>query len=453
MTYFDDRAFICIDVRTTSTILSLMLSKHCLQFTLTSCLLLFGFTTGAACQEMMQGMHGSAGMSGMQGFYGAYPATRESSGTSWQPDATPMEGLHFMSETDPNDYSMVHGFINLVDDHQGGPRGRNKIFSSSMLMWMGQKAVDENIFGLRAMVSADPLMGKRGYPLLFQVGETADGRTELVDWQHPHDAFMELAATYARVFSDQNSAFVYLALPGEPALGPAAFMHRYSGEDIPEAPLTHHKLDATHVSFGVVTLGYIYQDLKVEGSLFNGREPDQFRWNIERPRLNSRTVRFSYNPTSTLAFQISAAHLKSPEALTPDVNINRTTASVMYDYTADSYSHWQTMLAWGKNSYHPGSALHGYLLESTFHVNKKNTVFGRLERLQVNDLFEEGNPFHESIFKVNKLSIGYLYEICYFDSAKFGIGGLISAYKYPVDLKPFYGNRPLSYMLFARVRL
>lgn len=445
-----------------------MLNRNGIQLFPSFFLLFFGLTTGIACQEMMDGMgtsdsmhvmHGASSMSGMsampsmQGFYGAYPVTRESSGTSWQPEATPMEGVHFMSETDPSAYNMVHGFINLVDDHQGGPRGGDKVFSSSMLMWMGRKAVDDNIIGLRAMVSADPVMGKRGYPLLFQVGETADGKTELVDWQHPHDAFMELAATYARVFSDQNSAFLYVALPGEPALGPAAFMHRYSGEEIPEAPLTHHKIDATHVSFGVVTVGYVYRDLKLEGSLFNGREPDQFRWNIERPRLNSRTIRLSYNPTPTLAFQISTAHLKSPESLTPNVNINRTTASAMYDYKLDSCYHWQTTLAWGRNSYRPGNALYGYLLESTLHINKNNTVFGRLERLQVNELFDEASPLHDGIFKINKLSIGYLHEIFHVDSAKLGIGGLISAYKYPTDLKPFYGNHPLSYMLFARIRL
>jgi hypothetical protein len=438
-----------------------VLNRNFLQLSIHFCLLFFSCSAEAYCQQMMQsmdkndsmhGMHG-AYASSMQGFYGSYSMTRESSGTSWQPEITPMEGLHFMSETDPNSYSMLHGFINLVYDHQGGPRGGNKIFSSSMLMWMGHKSVDENIFGLRAMVSADPLMGKRGYPLLFQVGESADGKTELVDWQHPHDAFMELAATYSRIFSDQSSLFVYAALPGEPALGPAAFMHRYSGEEIPEAPLTHHKLDATHVSFGVITLGYIYHNIKLEGSLFNGREPDQFRWNIEKPRLNSRTIRLSYNPIPALAFQISTAHLKSPEQLSPNVNVNRTTASVMYDYAVNSSNHWQTTLAWGKNRYRPGNTLDGYLLESTLHLNKKNSVFGRLERLQVNDLFSEENPLHDTIFKINKLSIGYLHEIHQFDRTKLGIGGLISFYKYPADLKPFYGDFPLSYMLFIRMRL
>ena len=264
---------------------------------------------------------------------------------------------------------------------------------------------------------------------------------------------MELAATYSRVFTEKNAAFLYVALPGEPALGPATFMHRYSGEEIPEAPLTHHKLDATHVSFGVITLGFIVHNFKMEGSLFNGREPDQFRWNIEKPRLNSRTIRLSYNSTKTLAFQLSTAHLKSPEQLTPNVNIDRTTASVMYDYALYNGYHWQTTLAWGKNRYQPGTALYGYLLESTVHLNENNTVFGRFEWLEENELFEEGNPLHDAIFKIKKLSVGYLYEICHLDSAKLGIGGLISAYQYPASLKPFYGSHPLSYMLFARIRL
>jgi hypothetical protein len=420
------------------------------------------FIAETCCQEMMkmdtsESMHHSMivpGSSGMPGLYGVYTMTREASGTSWQPEATPMQGIHFMSDKNPYDYTMIHGFANLVDDHQGGPRGENKRFSSSMFMWMGRKSIGENIIGFRAMLSGDPVMGKKGYPLLFQVGETADGRTELLDWQHPHDAFMELALTYAKIFSDQQSAFVYMALPGEPAVGPPAFMHRYSGEDIPEAPLTHHKIDATHVSFGVLTLGYIYQNLKFEGSLFNGREPDQFRWNIEAPKLNSAAVRISYNPTPTLALQLSTAHLKSPESLKPSVNINRTTASLMYDYVLNSGYHWQSTLVWGKNNYHPGNGLYGYLLESTMHLNNNHSLFGRVERLQINDLFTEDNPLHDNIFTVNKLSMGYLYEMAhFFDNSKWGVGGLVSAYKYPAELKPFYGNKPLSYMLFIRIRL
>lgn len=147
----------------------------------------------------------------MEGMYGSYSMTREASGTSWQPESTPMEGIH----SQIGQWStMWHGSINAVYDHQDGPRGGHKTFSESMLMGMGQRPLASGTLGLRGMVSLDPLMGKSGYPLLFQTGETADGQTHLVDRQHPHDLLMELAATYSQPISEESSLFGYVGLPG-----------------------------------------------------------------------------------------------------------------------------------------------------------------------------------------------------------------------------------------------
>jgi len=158
-------------------------------------------------------------------------------------------------------------------------------------------------------------MGKDGYPLLFQTGETADGVTPLVDRQHPHDFFMELSASISQSIGPKSSIFVYAGLPGEPAFGPPAFMHRQSISTSPEAPISHHWLDSTHISFGVLTAGLIHDDFKLEASRFNGREPDQHRWNIETAPLDSTSIRLSWNPTSTLALQGSWAQLEDPEQL------------------------------------------------------------------------------------------------------------------------------------------
>src|SRR5262249_39673823 len=120
----------------------------------------------------------------------------------------------------------------------GGPRGADKTFLNGMIMAMAQRPLGDGTFGLRAMLAPDPFMGANGYPLLFATGETADGRTHLIDRQHPHDLFMELATTYSYDLSKNSSVYVYAGLPGEPALGPSTFMHRTSGMDIPEAPIT-----------------------------------------------------------------------------------------------------------------------------------------------------------------------------------------------------------------------
>jgi hypothetical protein len=274
------------------------------------------------------GMHGHEASHDMQlkGFLGPYPITREGSGTSWLPDSTPHEGVHVMVE----DWMlMAHGLFNGVYDKQGGPRGGEKAFASGMLMGMAQRQIGDGTLGFKAMLSPDPFMGRSGYPLLLATGETADGVKPLIDRQHPHDLFMELATSYSYNLSPTSSLFIYGGLPGEPALGPPAFMHRTSGMDIPEAPITHHWLDSTHITYGVVTIGTVLDRWKLEGSVFKGREPDQNRFDIEPPRLDSFSGRLSWNPTTDLSMQVSYGRLKSPEQLSPDVNEERVTASII----------------------------------------------------------------------------------------------------------------------------
>jgi hypothetical protein len=385
----------------------------------------------------------------MRGMYGPYPMSREASGTSWQPDSTPHEGLMGMR----GDWmTMLHGEANLIYDHQGGPRGDDKTFSTSMLMLMAQRPLGEGTLGLRGMVSADPLMGKSGYPLLLQTGETADGRTPLIDRQHPHDLLMELATSYSLPVSESSSAFFYAGLPGEPALGPPAFMHRFSGADNPEAPITHHWLDSTHITFGVATLGYIAGPFKLEASAFRGREPDQYRYNIDTGKLDSASVRLSYNPARDWSLQISRGHIVSPEALEPEVNVNRTTASVMYN-RACAGANLQAILAWGRNAASIGTTTDAWLLESAVVVRETHTVFARIERAEKNELFEAGSALADETFHVGKLSAGYIYDFPAASHVKFGIGGLVSTYALPEAIQSSYGSDPFSYMVFARVKI
>jgi hypothetical protein len=385
----------------------------------------------------------------MQGFYGAYPMTRESSGTAWVPESGPVEGIHTMYG---GWMTMTHGYVNFVYDRQGGPRGAEETFSESMLMIMANHPAGEGTWGLRSMLSLDPAMGKDGYPLLFQTGETADGEEHLIDRQHPHDLFMELATTYSHPINKDSSAFIYLGYPGEPALGPATFMHRFSGMDNPEAPITHHWLDSTHITFGVATLGYVWKDWKFEGSVFNGREPDQFRWNFDPLRLNSYSGRISYNPTPDWSFQISQGYIESPEQLAPEVDQDRTTASATYNRQMED-NNWQTTLAWGLNSNDPGDSTNAVLLESAYAWQDQHTLFGRAEWVQKEELFHEDEPQHGEKFNVGKLSLGYVYDIPVAEHVKLGIGGLGSVYALPDSLDDAYGRDPVSGMAFVRLKL
>jgi hypothetical protein len=385
----------------------------------------------------------------MQGTYGPYSMMREASGTSWQPDSSLHAGMMGMWG---GWQTMAHGFVDAINDHQGGPRGDDKSFSASMFMLMAQRPSGEGTLGLRGMFSLDPLMGKAGYPLLLQTGETADGKTPLIDRQHPHNFFMEMAASYSVPLGEANSIFIYAGLPGEPALGPPAFMHRFSGADNPEAPITHHWLDSTHVTNGVVTLGYVVDRFKIEGSVFHGREPDQYRYRIEAGELDSQSLRLSYNPGEDWSLQVSHGRIRSPESLSPEVDVRRTTASASYNVRLAA-GLWQTTAAWGRNASRPGKSLDGFLVESAASIGGRDTFFGRIERVEKDELFDEGAPQAGQTFTVNKMTLGYIRDFRVSDDVKIGLGALASAYSLPGSLTSAYGSHPTSYMIFARLKL
>jgi hypothetical protein len=384
----------------------------------------------------------------MQGMYGQYPMSREASGTSWQPDSTPLMGKHFTRQ----DWNlMLHGVMNLVYDKQGGKRGNSKVFSSSMFSFMADKKNSQGKLGLRSMFSLDPLMGKRGYPSLLQTGETYDGINPLIDRQHPHDFFAELAASYSYPLSEEASLFTYFGLPGEPALGPPVYVHRLSGMDIPEAPLGHHWLDSTHITFGVGTLGYIWENWKLEASIFRGREPDERRWDIERPTFDSYSARLSWNPNPDWAFQVSFGDLDSPEQLEPTVDMKRYTASAIYNRPLN-IGNWQTTFAWGMNDKEPGINLHAFLLESALKINK-HTFITRFERTEKDELFEHDNPLAGKAYPVRKITAGYVCDFLSGRFTDFGVGATVSASLLPETLEAVYSDTPVSYMVFMRLKL
>ena len=403
----------------------------------------------------MTGMdHSGMDMHDMKGMLGGYSMMRDASGTAWQPDSSPMWAI--MGKRGAWS-TMVHGYATLVHDDQGGPRGDQKTFVASMFMGMGQRELAGGTLTLKAMGSLDPLMGKSGYPLLLATGETADGRTELVDRQHPHDAFMELSATYSHPLGRDLSGFVYLGLPGEPALGPATYMHRFSGVANPEAPISHHWLDSTHVTFGVATAGIVYKDLKLEGSVFTGREPDENRWNIERPRMDSWSIRATVNPSSNLSAQVSHGFIKSPEGLHPEENVRRTSASVTWNLPLGDNRNWQSTFAWGRND--PSGGDHGhttdaFLFDTALQIGRW-TLFGRAENVDKDELFGDehgGDPLAGRVFNVSKLSLGAYHSIP-FGNVALDLGGLVSRYDLPRDIHPRYGSDPTSLMLFTRLRI
>jgi hypothetical protein len=348
---------------------------------------------------------------------------------------------------------MGHALIDGVYDWQDGPRGDEKSFVSGMIMGMARRSfANGDALQFRAMLSPDPFMGKRGYPLLLATGETANGVTPLVDRQHPHDLFMELSASYSHRLSDKDSVFVYAGLPGEPAFGPPAFMHRLSVMDSPEAPISHHWLDSTHIVFGVVTAGYVHDDWKVEVSRFKGREPDQRRFDIESPELDSTAARLSWNPTRNLALQASWADAKSVEQLAPDENQTKWSASAIYTVPFGDRGWWSSTLAWGRRS-SSHVDLDAWVLESAVKLNDAWTVFSRGEWTQNNELVELGDHPGPT-YDVGKVSVGAVHDWRLAEHVKFGVGGLYAVNFVPGALKPLYGgDSPNGAMGFVRFKL
>ena len=382
----------------------------------------------------------------MTGALGPYSVERESSGTAWQPDSSAHSGIDVMS----GDWMlMAHGVLNLVYDHQSGPRGDDKVFASGMLMGMARRSLGNGTVQFKAMLSPDPIMGASGYPLLLASGETANGRDRLIDRQHPHDFFMELSGSVSRNIGQKSSVFLYAGLPGEPAFGPPAFMHREAIMDSPEAPISHHWLDSTHISFGVLTGGIVLDRVKLEVSRFNGREPDQHRWDIETGPLDSTAVRLSWNPTRTLALQASWGHFVDPEQLEPGVDQTRWSASALWAKEVAPGWKLAGTLAWGRKTAH-GHSDDALAAEASL-KHAQWTLFGRAEMTENRELTDvEDGP----AYRVGKLSMGAVRDFRVADHLSLGAGGLFSVNLVPDALAPLYGgHNPTGAMGFVRLKV
>ena len=395
-----------------------------------------------------QGMDGmdmgdSGGMDMNRATLGPYAMTREASGTSWQPEAVPMNGVMEMGD---DWMAMLEGRITAILDSQSGPRGDSMAYESGMAMAMISLPLSQgDMLGVHVMLSSDPFIGRRGYPLLLQSGETANGTTPLIDRQHPHDLLMELAATYSHNFSAADSVFLYLGDPGEPALGPTAYMHRVSGLDDPATPITHHWLDSTHVTFGVATLGVVHGGWKAEVSQFTGREPDQHRFDFDPIKLDSSSFRLSYNPDENWSLQVSEGFLKSPEQLAPAVNENRLTASATY-FNAFDFGSLAVTLAAGNKRLSDGVNETGALLEAEFKPDTDWTLFARGETIGSDELVPGGK-----VRSAGEVTIGAIHDWPLGDDVKLGLGGLYSFDFAPASAAAPYGGGPHGAMAFIRL--
>jgi plastocyanin len=388
------------------------------------------------------------------------PMSREGSGTSWVPDSSPIYAQ--MKAFADGGTLMIHGtaFVRYTSVGSGrdisiaGRGSSSRVDAPSMLMLMySRPAGEKSQFAVRTMFSLDPLIERGwGYPLLFQSGETYRGEP-IHDRQHPHDFISELAATYSHEFGGKSSIYFYAGYPGEPALGPVMYLHRQSAANIPDAPIGHHWQDATHISFGVATVGYTYDKIKFEASSFNGSDPDENRWAFDPPRLNSFSARVSFNPTREWSFQVSHGYLKDPERAEPDIRImRRTTASAMYNRSFDENHNLASTFVWGQN-YANTNRTNAFLFESNFEFFR-NSIFGRAEQVQKDgDELALPLPHPDGNFWMQAYSIGYLRDVVKNKAVDLGLGSMITFDFNPSALASFYsGTNHTGWQIFFRIR-
>ena len=363
------------------------------------------------------------------------------SGTSANPAAwnMPMLMTHLGSWN-----TMFMGLAYVVDTQQSGPRGGDKLYSPNWFMGSAEhRAGAKGAFQVDLMLSLDPatITGER-YPLLFQTGETASGRA-LVDAQHPHNFVMALGLHYAYELSENTTVDVYAAPVGDPALGPVAYPHRASAAELPEATISHHLQDSTHISDDVVTVGISHKELRLEASGFHGAEPGENRWIIQQGRIDSWSTRLWYFPTKNWAAQVSVGRITHPEALEPGDQI-RSTASVSY-----TRGGWSSTLSWGRN--HQTATQrnnNSYLAESVVPVSRRNFITGRAELADKDELFA-----NSPTFRIGAYTLGYTRDIALFSYVETGIGANFSFYSLPDAIKPVYGAHPVGGNIFIRFRL
>ena len=381
------------------------------------------------------------------------PMNRNGSGTGWLPDASPMYGYMLHSR---KWMYMIHGNIfvryNIQDISNKGERGDRKFDIPNWFMAMGQRKVGKRgLLHFNTMFSLDPLFGGEGYPLLFQTGETHNGKA-LVDRQHPHNLFSELSVAYSQSFSKDIDAFIYLGYPGEPALGPVAFMHRPSSLNNPDSPLGHHWQDATHITFGVATAGFRYKIFKVDASVFTGREPGEARYGLDKPRFDSYAYRLSVNPSRYFALQASHAFIESPEAIDPDEDVKRTTASLLYSLPLrDENSFLTSAFVWGYNDSGEDHRENSFTVETNLQV-RRLALYGRFENIEksASELLLTTFEDHE-LFRVNALTLGMNYTLYTWQKTNFALGAQSTLYMSDDRLDPIYGHNPLSLEFYLRV--
>lgn len=379
----------------------------------------------------------------------------DTSGTSAEPNSTPTPML---MTTKDSWTLMFHANVFVLDEQQSGPRGGDKFFSTNWFMGMARRKLGPGSFTTRVMLTLEPAtITDRRYPLLFQQGETAYG-VPIADGQHPHDFIMEIAVLYDLKLGDKGLVSFYSGPIGDPALGPTAYPHREPASEDPVGALGHHQEDSTHIASDVATVGFTYGIARIEASGFHGREPDEFRWDIDQGKIDSWATRLTIQPGKNWSGQYSYGRITSPEALFPNEDQERMTASIMYNRPFAN-GNWANTLLWGRTrGLQDNSIFNSYLFESLVRFRTRNYTWTRIENAdRSNELIVGENPLppgfvEKPIGHVQAYTFGYDHDFDLIPNLASALGAQITTYGVSGILQPIYGSHPVGGAVFIRLR-
>ncbi|MGH9385039.1 MAG: hypothetical protein ACRD2N_12210 [Vicinamibacterales bacterium] len=321
--------------------------------------------------------------------------------------------------------------------------------SQNWLMGTGSRTLGRSRLQLSTMLSLEALtLTDLGSPQVFQTGETFKG-APLIDYQHPHDLVMHLGGSVA---TSIGATVVHTGayLVGEAPLGPGAFMHRPSSSENPQSPLSHHYLDSTHITPGVVRAAIERSGFRLDAGVFRGREPDDNRTDFDLGALDSFAAQLSWarGPWSA---QASNGWLTRPEIVTP-YDATQTTASIAY-FAGNENRSAAWLAAFGqKREFH--GTFEGYLLEGT--LRRARHIFYSRAEWVIKDILDAG--YHPIGIKhthrqspIGALTVGYVRDLTTGRFGAFGVGGDVTGYVAADNLQDSYGS-PWSFHLFVRYR-
>jgi hypothetical protein len=378
----------------------------------------------------------------------------QAAGWAWTTDANAFFGYNYQQRKFADSRAIESQNWFMLDVSRTIGRGRLTLDAMlSLEPWTIGKLAYVGNPGQRTNVGGSPQLFQTGESYLLTNSAGGEDRIPLVNVQHPHDLFMGLGATY-RVEQGATAYYVGADLVGSPTLGPTTFMHRESARSNPQVPLTHHDMDSTHISTGVVRAGIDVHGVTLEASAFRGEEPDEHRTDIEQPKLDSWAVRVGWRRGPWQA-QVSGGRLHEPEWFDP-FDVTRITASVGYS-GAIAAKPLAVTAGWGENRMFNGfqNIEDGYLLEWDFRVTPASTFYGRGESA-AKHLFglishPKGFTHPHTYSDVGALTLGGIRDLPIAMRGRIGIGGDVTLYRMSADLDEFYAGSH-GYHVFLRWR-